>query len=37
LFIPFSFRYSRVLFLYWFGGEAYRVWGFGHASQVCYL
>lgn len=25
LFIPFSFRYSRVLFLYWFGGEAYRV------------
>jgi hypothetical protein len=24
LFIPFTFRYSRVLFLYWFGGEAYR-------------
>ena len=24
LFIPFSFRYSRVLFLYWFGGEVYR-------------
>lgn len=22
--IPFSFRYSRVLFLYWFGGNAYR-------------
>lgn len=20
LFIPFSFRYSRILFLYWFGG-----------------
>jgi len=22
--IPFSFRYSRILFLYWFGGIAYR-------------
>ena len=24
LFTPFSFRYSRVLFLYWFGGYRYR-------------
>ena len=24
LFTPFSFRYSRVLFLYWFGGYHYR-------------
>jgi uncharacterized protein (DUF983 family) len=24
LFVPFSFRYSRVLFLYWFGGYRYR-------------
>ncbi|MFN7493951.1 MAG: DUF983 domain-containing protein [Cyclobacteriaceae bacterium] len=23
-FIPFSFRYSRILFLYWFGGISYR-------------
>ncbi len=25
LFIPFSFRYSRILFLYWFGGIKFRV------------
>lgn len=24
LFIPISFRYSRVLYLYWFGGISYR-------------
>lgn len=24
LFIPFSFRYSRILFLYWFGGIGYK-------------
>ena len=24
LFTPFSFRYSRVLYLYWFGGYRYR-------------
>jgi hypothetical protein len=24
LFTPFSFRYSRILFLYWFGGYHYR-------------
>jgi hypothetical protein len=24
LIIPFSFRYSRILFLYWFGGIHYR-------------
>jgi hypothetical protein len=24
LFIPFSFRYSRILFLYWFGGIQYK-------------
>jgi hypothetical protein len=24
LFIPFSFRYSRILFLYWFGGISYK-------------
>jgi hypothetical protein len=24
LIIPFSFRYSRILFLYWFGGLSYQ-------------